>query len=220
MLFVVRCTVDSGVATLNVSAEIALPNWVRGRGLAMYITVMFGAITIGSAIGVSWRTSRVFRGRILPRSGIVLAIPLTWRWTLPAEGTLDLTPSMRWPARVISRAIAAAMGRYSLPSRSPRRRSQARLFLNTLVQRRQERLRDVLTPGAHLKTPPNKAALGDVFVSSWTEHLRQNDRVTNADAFYKADVIAVARGANHNASHRPRLRGVTSLDRDDRITTI
>ena len=40
----------AAVSSLNVSAQVALPEWVRGRGLAMYVTVMFGALTIGSAM--------------------------------------------------------------------------------------------------------------------------------------------------------------------------
>ena len=38
------------LASLNVSAQVALPEWVRGRGLAFYMTVYFGAMTIGSAV--------------------------------------------------------------------------------------------------------------------------------------------------------------------------
>ena len=38
------------LTTLFVSAQIALPEWVRGRGLAIYLTVYFGAMTAGSAI--------------------------------------------------------------------------------------------------------------------------------------------------------------------------
>ena len=37
-------------SSLNVSAQIALPEWVRGRGLAVYITVMAGALSLGSVI--------------------------------------------------------------------------------------------------------------------------------------------------------------------------
>src|ERR1700693_4417969 len=40
----------AAVSSLNVSAQVALPEWLRGRGLAMYVTVMFGALTIGSAV--------------------------------------------------------------------------------------------------------------------------------------------------------------------------
>ena len=39
------------MATLFVSAQVALPEWVRGRGLAVFLTVYFGAMTIGSAPG-------------------------------------------------------------------------------------------------------------------------------------------------------------------------
>jgi hypothetical protein len=36
------------LASLNVSAQIALPDWVRGRGLAIYVTVFFETMTLGS----------------------------------------------------------------------------------------------------------------------------------------------------------------------------
>src|SRR6202040_3963399 len=35
---------------VDVSAQFAIPEWVRGRGLAVYMTVFFGIMTIGSAI--------------------------------------------------------------------------------------------------------------------------------------------------------------------------
>ena len=37
------------VSSLNVSAQVSLPDWVRGRGLAMYVTVMFGALSGGNS---------------------------------------------------------------------------------------------------------------------------------------------------------------------------
>lgn len=40
----------AALSSLNVSAQVALPEWVRGRGLAMFVTTFFGAISIGSAI--------------------------------------------------------------------------------------------------------------------------------------------------------------------------
>ena len=38
------------LAPINVSAQVALPSWVKGRGLAIFATVQFGAMTIGSAL--------------------------------------------------------------------------------------------------------------------------------------------------------------------------
>ena len=41
--------VDSYVGDPLRSAQVALPEWVRGRGLAIFLTVYFGAVTFGSA---------------------------------------------------------------------------------------------------------------------------------------------------------------------------
>ena len=38
------------LSAINVSAQLALPEWVRARGLALYVMVMFGALTLGSVI--------------------------------------------------------------------------------------------------------------------------------------------------------------------------
>lgn len=40
----------SVLANLNVSVQVSLSDWVRGRGLAMFVTVFFGAMTVGSAL--------------------------------------------------------------------------------------------------------------------------------------------------------------------------
>ena len=37
------------MTTMFVSAQVALPDWVRGRGLAIFLTAYFGAMTVGSA---------------------------------------------------------------------------------------------------------------------------------------------------------------------------
>src|SRR4029077_4146585 len=36
------------LTTLFVSAQVTLPDWVRGRGLAILLTAIFGAMTVGS----------------------------------------------------------------------------------------------------------------------------------------------------------------------------
>ena len=38
------------LSALNVSAQVALPEWARGRGLALFVTTFFGALTLGSAV--------------------------------------------------------------------------------------------------------------------------------------------------------------------------
>ena len=89
------------LATLNVSAQVALPEWVRGRGLAMFVTTFFGALSLGSAI---WGQLAGMIGlpaaHFLAAAGALMAIPLMWRWKLQTAAGIDLTPSMHWPAPV------------------------------------------------------------------------------------------------------------------------
>ncbi len=78
------------LATLYVSAQFALPDWVRGRGLAIFLTVIFGATTFSSAV---WGKIAALAGlpaaQFMAAIGAILAIPLTWRWKLQtgAEST-------------------------------------------------------------------------------------------------------------------------------------
>ena len=96
----------AAVATLNVSAQVALPDWVRGRGLALYATVFFGCLALGSA---AWGEVAAWVGlpaaHFLAAAGAVIAVPLTWRWKLQTGAEVDLTPSMHWPAPITKQAI-------------------------------------------------------------------------------------------------------------------
>ena len=97
----------AALAILSVSAQVALPDWVRGRGLALYSTVFFGCLTLGSA---AWGEVAVIVGlpaaHFLAAAGVVAAIALTWPWKLQTAAGIDLSPSpgpardhARWSAR-------------------------------------------------------------------------------------------------------------------------
>src|SRR5262249_31274144 len=82
------------LASLNVSAQVALPDWVRGRGLAIFVTAFFGCLTLGSAIwGQVAGTVGLPAAHVLAALGALVAIPVTWRWKLQTGAGLDLTPS-------------------------------------------------------------------------------------------------------------------------------
>ncbi len=82
-----------------VSAQVALPEWVRGRGLAIFLTVYFGALTLGSAV---WGEVASVKGVPFALSaaaaGALIGMALTWRWKLQTGTPLNLSPSMRWRA--------------------------------------------------------------------------------------------------------------------------
>ena len=171
------------LATLNVSVQVSLPDWVRGRGLAMFVTVFFGAMTAGSFL---W--GQLASGLGLPTAhfaaaaGAVVGIALTWSWKLQSGAAVDLAPSMHWPAPILVIDANADRGPVLVTVEyriDPERRES---FLAAISGLEQQRRRD----GAYSWDVFEDAAatgrfLETFMVASWLEHLRQHQRVTNAD---------------------------------------
>jgi hypothetical protein len=178
------------LSSLNVSAQVALPEWVRARGLALFMTVYFGAHTAGSAL---WGQVATLLGlpltHFIAAAGALLTIPLTWRWHLQTGADLDLSPSMHWPAPIISPDVAQDRGPVLVTVEyriDPKNRAP---FLAALERLSHERRRD----GAYAWGVFEDAAVPDRFVEtflveSWLEHLRQHARVTNADRVLQDEV--------------------------------
>jgi predicted MFS family arabinose efflux permease len=172
----------ASLATLSVSAQVALPDWVRGRGLALYTMVFFGCLTIGSAV---WGEVASFVGlptaHYLAATGAVLAIPLTWRWKLQTAAGLDLTPSMHWPA-VTALDIAQDRGPVLVAVEYRIRPEDREAFLQAIARLEHGRRRDGAYAWGIFEDAAEPGRMVETFlVESWMEHLRQHERVTNAD---------------------------------------
>ena len=179
------------LSTLNVSAQVALPEWVRARGLALFVTVMFGALTIGSTI---WGHLAGLIGlsltNVVAAIGILLAIPLTWRWKLQTALGTDLAPSMHWPAPIAVHDIEKDRGpvlvmvdyRIDPKDREP--------FLAAIEGLAEQRRRDGAYAWGVFEDAAVEGRMVETFlVESWIEHLRQHDRVTNADWVIQDSVL-------------------------------
>ncbi|MDH7799050.1 MULTISPECIES: MFS transporter [unclassified Beijerinckia] len=171
------------LATLNVSAQLALPAWVRGRGLAVFVTVMFGALTLGSAI---WGHVAVVIG--LPATHMVAAfaalvsVPLLRPWKLQTGAGSDLTPSMHWPAPVIARDIEADRGPVLVSVEYQVDVEKRELFLEAITKFAHARRRDGAFQWGIFEDAAQEGRFVEAFlVDSWMEHLRQHERSTNAD---------------------------------------
>jgi predicted MFS family arabinose efflux permease len=74
------------LSVLYVSAQLALPDWVLGRGLSIFLTVIFGSITLGSALwGFIAGKAGLEAALFAAAAGALLAIPFSWRWKLRSE---------------------------------------------------------------------------------------------------------------------------------------
>jgi hypothetical protein len=125
------------VASLYASAQVALPDWMRARGLAIFLTVFFSAITVGSAV---WGRVDGMEGlpvaHFLAAAGAVVAIPLTCRWKLATAFENEVRSAIRWNEVRVAPKIAnigkadgapliAALAQRSTTSFSAIRRSGA-----------------------------------------------------------------------------------------------
>ena len=173
----------AALATLTVSAQVALPDWVRGRGLALYTTVFFGCLTLGSAV---WGEVATYVGLpsalFLAAGCAVAAIPLTWRWKLQTGASLDLTPSMHWPAPVSSREIDDDRGPVLVTVEYRIRPDERAAFLEAIAKLEHGRRRDGAFAWGVFEDAADPTRVVETFLTkSWMEHLRQHERVTNAD---------------------------------------
>ena len=193
----------AAVASLNVSAQVALPEWVRGRGLAMYVTVMFGALSIGSAI---WGELAVVAGLpaalLLAAAGAAIAIPLTWRWKLQTGANVDFSPSLQWPDPITTHAIEADRGPVLVTVEyriDPKNRNA---FLKALGENSRERRRDGAYDWGIFEDPADEGRFIETFLTdSWLEHLRLHQRVTKADQISQQAVRRFQIGAGPKTTH-------------------
>ena len=173
----------AALSSLNVSAQVALPEWVRARGLAVFMTVYFGAYTASSA---AWGEIATLGGltlaHLVAAAGAIVIIPLTWRWHLQTGAGADLTPSMHWPAPIVGADIEQDRGPVMVTVEYRIDPAQRQAFLAALDRVGSERRRDGAYRWGVFEDAADPSRIVETFlVESWIEHLRQHERVTNAD---------------------------------------
>lgn len=183
------------LTTLNATAQAVLPDWVRGRGLALYLTVFFGAMTLGSTL---WGQLATHVGLMIAllaaAAATVLSGVLAHRYTLPT-GDADLTPSLHWPEPAVSVDVHAGGGpvmvriTYLVPP------AEHAAFLKAIQPLRLIRRRDGAYAWGVMFDVEHPERVTEWFlVASWEEHLRQHQRVSEADRALQDAVKALHRG--------------------------
>jgi hypothetical protein len=171
----------SFISLFNVQVLNQTPDWVRARVLAVALLVFQGSVAAGSA---TWGAvaERAGLGRALLSAGIgtILSTILGLFRRLP-DVSIDLTPWNHWrmPSIVDADNLAGPVLVTVEYHVDPGRASD---FIETMRQygrvRRRDGAsrwgicRDLETPNRYVET---------FVVSSWSEHLRQHDRLTRAD---------------------------------------
>jgi MFS family permease len=180
----------SVLSSLNSGLQLALPNWVRARGLAYYLVVFQGAQALGAVVwGVVADATSVTTA--LLAAAVVLAVGAVAGLCSPMPDTtkLDRTPSTHWPAPQLIFTPDAADGpvlvtvTYHVPEDSAVAFTEAMGHVGR-SRRRTGALRWELFRDGGEATRFVESYL----VGTWAEHVRQHEgRLTGADRRFEEE---------------------------------
>lgn len=171
------------LTTLNATAQAILPNWVRGRGLAIYLTVFNGSMALGSLVwGLVAQQIDVPSTLLVSGAGLVVIALVVLRYPLPSVSG-DLMPSNHWPEPLVAAPVAADRGPVLVLVHHRVRQADRQAFLSALRPLSEVRRRDGAYAWGVTEDTNEPTHIVEWFmVESWAEHLRQHQRVTHADA--------------------------------------
>lgn len=177
------------MAVETLAAQSALPDGVRARGLAIFLTVFSGAMSLGS---LGWGTiateASTPTALLIAALGLVIAVPLTLWARLSGQGE-DHQPAHHWPKPEVDPAQDAATTiwiAYDVPQEN-----RARFHALMQEQRRSRRAhgayswvlrRDATDPARHYESWHE---------ASWLSHLRHHGRVTVSEKTLQEQIRAL-----------------------------
>ncbi len=176
--------------SLSVSAQLALPDWVRARGMSMFQMAIMGGSATGAALwGQVSTLSSLQTGLVIAAFSGALTMYLAQRWVTDLSIEEDLTPSREFKAPVADAPPGAGHVVVTIDYQiDPERAEDFRLVMEESRRSRLrqgalawELLRDIGKPGHYIE---------QIVDESWTEHLRRFDRVTASDVSLRERKLA------------------------------
>lgn len=185
------------MSSLNAGLQLALPNWVRARGLAYYLLVFQGAQAVGAVIwGVVADATSVSTALLVAAGVLALGAVLGLRSPMPDTTKLDRTPSAHWPAPQLTFTPDADDGpvlvtvTYRVPEANAVAFTEAMRHVGRSRRRtgalRWELFRDGSDHTRYVES---------YLVGTWAEHLRQHEnRLTGADRRFEEEALRYTSG--------------------------
>lgn len=192
------------LSSLHVSAQTALPDWVRARGLSIFLTVFFGAMAGGSLVwGQVASLAGIPAALIVAAVGAALFIPVTWRAKLGQGEALDLAPSMHWPAPVVAEDAPGERGPVMTQIAYEVAENDRPAFVALMQNLAEARRRNGAYHWSLMQDAERPERFLETWIeASWTEHLRHHERVTAADKALQEQVRALLlNGAAPQVTH-------------------
>ena len=180
--------------TLSVSAQLALPDWVRARGMSIFQMAIMGASALGAAVwGQIATVTSVPTSMLIAASTAIVAMGATQLLLRDRSIEEDLTPSREFKVPSAEAPPLTGQVRTMIEYRiDPARALEFRTLMQESRRSRLrqgalawELLRDISDPGRYVE---------QITDESWTEHLRRFDRVTAGDVALRDRKLAFHRG--------------------------
>ena len=172
------------MASLNGGAQATSPGWVKARALAIYLLVFQGSMAAGSALWGSVASRIGVPSTLLVAAALlaVAGLALAWRFPFDKASTLDLAPSAHWPTPIVDGPVEHDSGPVLVTIEYRIDPARVAAFFNEMQTMQRIRRRDgAIHWGLYEDTAKPGTVIESFTVESWLEHLRQHDRVTNAD---------------------------------------
>lgn len=185
------------LTALNVSAQTVAAGWARARVLSVYLVVFFGTMALGSMMWGALAQAVSMAAVFLSAAAVAcVGFVANRRLPLSALDGIDLSPSLHWPTPTIEPAGAIDSGPVLVTVAYRVEPSQRSAFLSAMHELRASRLRDGAFQWHVFSDLEQQGHYLECFmVGSWTEHLRQHERVTMFDRGIQERVWATLREA-------------------------
>ena len=188
--------------SLTMAAQVALPNWVRARGMAIYQMALMGGAAAGSLL---WgQVAGLYSVRIAVATAAVVG-PLLWlltrRLSVEGSGDPDFSPATLVSVPEVAIDVEPDDGPVMVTVEYQIDPAEAAAFNAVMRETRRSRLRQGALSWGLFKDTSAPGRYIEYFVDeSWLEHHRRLERFSAADAGLRE-----RRAAFHRGSEPPKV---------------
>ncbi|MBC7172391.1 MAG: MFS transporter, partial [Polyangiaceae bacterium] len=191
------------LSTMSVSAQILLPSWVRARGLAASMSMIFGSMGVGSLVwGVLCTRVGLPATLEVAAFGLVLAHGTSFFFRLPRGEGPNLEPAKIRPLPSYSTEIAGDEGPVLILVEYDVASEDELAFGEAAANLRAVRMRSGALSWNLYRDPDRPGYYVEAFLDrSWHDHLRLHHRATMADRAVEDEVLSFHRGQMPPVTH-------------------
>jgi len=194
--FVAGAAWISVISTLQVSAQMSLPAWIRARGLAVYLASFMGSMAIGSATWgrLASATDTTTALTVAVGLGLIAGL-IASRWKLATHARVDHSLATTVPEGLVTVSEQDHDGPVMVNIEYLIAADERTSFEAAMRDVRRMRLRNGAVAWGLFRDTEDEARYIEHFIdATWLDHLRRRERLTVDDAEFKNVADSFHRG--------------------------